>query len=718
MKRSTHAGKCADTLRAAKVDQILIVDNDPVFLAMLAKFLKKDGFHVLTAKDGAFALKILKSVTPDVILLDLVMPNVSGDRLCRMIREMNTAVKDAYIILVTAVASEGVTVDYVGMGANDCIAKASFNQTYRRISEALSRLEQQSRKKEGKKPAISAQAVPRSIVGELISINRNHETFDSGISEGRLELTEEGRIIFANPAAISLLRQPELDLISAKVTDFFRKEDRGAISRLISFKKRRQAADSNASYCLSNAREVTVKALHVAGEEKVTVILHDVTEQREIEKALLKAYADIETRVAEHTAEMAKANEALHAELEERRKIEGMLQQSRNTLRSVFDSISDPLIMVDRGLCIRMANRATIDYFRLADYLEILGKSFIALAKEHFALDLLNSVQSAVLHFEESSFESNSPEKSGKYEKVFIYPTHEAYRDSGSAIIRISDITKEKILTIELIQREKLASLGLLVSSVTHEINNPNNFISFNIPILRDGLLEILPVLDEHAARTPQYGVQGMPYAEYRADVMRLLENIEHGSVRINTTVAKLKEFSRKKDDKGTRPILPTDVVERAVAICHTQIRKTVKTFDMQVEQNMPEMVSDPDAIEQPLINLLINAAQAVDKPDSYIRLKVQRGASGEEGLVLEVEDNGCGMDAKTASRIFEPFFTTKEEGMGTGLGLYVSKKLLESVRGSISVESEIGRGTTFRVVIPDPKDSDRPEQRELTHER
>jgi signal transduction histidine kinase/FixJ family two-component response regulator len=718
MKRSTHAGKCADTLRAAKVDQILIVDNDPVFLAMLAKFLKKDGFHVLTAKDGAFALKILKSVTPDVILLDLVMPNVSGDRLCRMIREMNTAVKDAYIILVTAVASEGVTVDYVGMGANDCIAKASFNQTYRRISEALSRLEQQSRKKEGKKPAISAQAVPRSIVGELISINRNHETFDSGISEGRLELTEEGRIIFANPAAVSLLRQPELDLISAKVTDFFRKEDRGAISRLISFKKRRQAADSNASYCLSNAREVTVKALHVAGEEKVTVILHDVTEQREIEKALLKAYADIETRVAEHTAEMAKANEALHAELEERRKIEGMLQQSRNTLRSVFDSISDPLIMVDRGLCIRMANRATIDYFRLADYLEILGKSFIALAKEHFALDLLNSVQSAVLHFEESSFESNSPEKSGKYEKVFIYPTHEAYRDSGSAIIRISDITKEKILTIELIQREKLASLGLLVSSVTHEINNPNNFISFNIPILRDGLLEILPVLDEHAARTPQYGVQGMPYAEYRTDVMRLLENIEHGSVRINTTVAKLKEFSRKKDDKGTRPILPTDVVERAVAICHTQIRKTVKTFDMQVEQNMPEMVSDPDAIEQPLINLLINAAQAVDKPDSYIRLKVQRGASGEEGLVLEVEDNGCGMDAKTASRIFEPFFTTKEEGMGTGLGLYVSKKLLESVRGSISVESEIGRGTTFRVVIPDPKDSDRPEQRELTHER
>jgi two-component system NtrC family sensor kinase len=123
-------------------------------------------------------------------------------------------------------------------------------------------------------------------------------------------------------------------------------------------------------------------------------------------------------------------------------------------------------------------------------------------------------------------------------------------------------------------------------------------------------------------------------------------------------------------------------------------------------------MVSDPDAIEQTLINLLINAAQAADKSDSYIRLKVKRGVSGIEGLVLEVEDNGCGMDKKTASRIFDPFFTTKEEGFGTGLGLYISKNLVESVRGSISVVSEIGTGTTFRVFIPDLEYPDRSKQK------
>jgi signal transduction histidine kinase len=355
-----------------------------------------------------------------------------------------------------------------------------------------------------------------------------------------------------------------------------------------------------------------------------------------------------------------------------------------------------------------MLNRAALRFFGAAQYQEMIGASCLEPFEHRYGSEASSLVQSATTGEGPARFDLTSSGDSARYEEVFVYPVHAGGGDRSMAIIRITDRTKQRLMERELIQSEKLASLGLLISGIVHEINNPNNFISFNMPILRDYLQEIMPVLDEHAARTPQYEVQGMPYAEFRADVMKLLENIEHGSVRINTTVAKLKEFARKKDEKGTRSILPTGVVERAVAICHTQIRKTVKTFDVQVEQDIPEMVSDPDAIEQPLINLLINAAQAADKPESFIRLRVRRGASGKEGLVLEVEDNGCGMDAKTVSRIFDPFFTTKEEGLGTGLGLYISKNLLESVGGSISVESEIGRGTTIRVVIPDLGDPDR----------
>ncbi len=395
----------------------------------------------------------------------------------------------------------------------------------------------------------------------------------------------------------------------------------------------------------------------------------------------------------------------------ERIQSEQQIRESRNMLRSVFDGISDPLIMVREDMTLIMLNRAALRFFGALLYRDLIGTPCLEFFQGRYGEEATYLVQAVIAEQEPARHELATKGDSARYEEVFVYPVHAGGGNRSMAIIRITDRTKQRLMEQELIQSEKLASLGLLISGIVHEINNPNNFISFNMPILRDYLQEILPVLDEHAAKTPHYEVQGMPYAEFRADVMKLLENIEHGSTRINTTVAKLKEFSRKKDEKGARRILPADVIERAVAICHTQIRKTVKTFDVQVQQDMPEMVSDPDAIEQTLINLLINAAQAADKPDSHIRLKAWRGISGMEGLVLEVEDNGCGMDAKTASRIFDPFFTTKEEKLGTGLGLYISKNLLESVGGFITVESETGRGTAFRVVLPDLKDPDRREK-------
>ena len=405
----------------------------------------------------------------------------------------------------------------------------------------------------------------------------------------------------------------------------------------------------------------------------------------------------------------------------ERIRSEQQIRESRNALRSVFDGISDPLVMVREDLTVIMLNRASLQFLGASQYRELIGTSCRESLRERYGRGEADLVRAAVAGQEPARFELATRGDAVRYEEVFVYPVEAGGEGRRTAIIRVTDRTKQRLMERELIQSEKLASLGLLISGIVHEINNPNNFISFNMPILRDYIRDILPVLDDHAARKPGYEVQGMPYADFRADMLKLIENVEHGSARINTTVAKLKEFSRRKDERGARPILPAAVVEKAVSLCHTQIRKTVKTFEVQVQPDLPEMVTDPDAVEQTLINLLINAAQAADKPDSRILLRVRQGTSGE-GLILEVEDNGCGMDDRTATRLFDPFFTTKEEGLGTGLGLYISKNLIEPVRGSIGVESEIGRGTTFRVVLPDltgPGDRGHAsEKRELTHER
>lgn len=385
----------------------------------------------------------------------------------------------------------------------------------------------------------------------------------------------------------------------------------------------------------------------------------------------------------------------------ERIRSEQQIRESRNALRSVFDGISDPLVMVREDLTVIMLNRASLQFLGASQYRELIGTSCLESLRERYGRGEADLVQAAIAGQEPARFELATRGDAVRYEEVFVYPVEAGGEGRRTAIIRVTDRTRQRLMERELIQSEKLASLGLLISGIVHEINNPNNFISFNMPILRDYIRDILPVLDDHAARKPGYEVQGMPYADFRADMLKLIENVEHGSARINTTVAKLREFSRRKDERGARPILPAAVVEKAVSLCRTQIRKTVKTFEVQVQPDLPEMVTDPDAVEQTLINLLINAAQAADKPDSRILLSVRQGTSGE-GLILEVEDNGCGMDGRTASRLFDPFFTTKEEGLGTGLGLYISKNLIEPVRGSIAVESEIGRGTTFRVVLPD----------------
>ena len=193
-----------------------------------------------------------------------------------------------------------------------------------------------------------------------------------------------------------------------------------------------------------------------------------------------------------------------------------------------------------------------------------------------------------------------------------------------------------------------------------------------------------------------------MAYPEFRRDIVNLLDNIEHGSGRINRFVSNLKEFSQVKEKVEERWFEVTPLIERVLSICNVQLNKNVKSFVTNIPENLPRIWSDPFFLEQILLNLLINAAQAVDKNDSRIDLNVEIRPSWLDHAILEVKDNGIGMDEKTVQEIFNPFFTTKSGTGGTGLGLYVSHNLVQSLGGRIEVESESGNGSTFRVILPD----------------
>ena len=261
--------------------------------------------------------------------------------------------------------------------------------------------------------------------------------------------------------------------------------------------------------------------------------------------------------------------------------------------------------------------------------------------------------------------------------------------------------TKVKAINKKAVRRKKLPPLDLLVSTVAHEIKNLNNCVTFNTPILREYLKKLIPIIDDYAGNHQDLELFGMTYPEFRNDIFNLVNNLEHASSRINDIMTDMGEFVRNgyKGEQGWVDL--NQVVEKGIAVCRSQISKRVKSFDVNIADDLPPLYTDPEALEQILVNFLINAAQAADKKDSWVKLSVkQEKGIWRDHFIIEVSDNGCGMDIATRKKIFNPFFTTKAPGEGTGLGLFVTDSLVEVLGACIEVESNPGKGSTFRVIL------------------
>jgi signal transduction histidine kinase len=383
--------------------------------------------------------------------------------------------------------------------------------------------------------------------------------------------------------------------------------------------------------------------------------------------------------------------------LEDHKDTEQRIRGNMSVLQAIFDGIPDPLLLLDGDFTVNMPlNTAATDYYGVTKPQEVIGKRcYTALRGRSEPCEGCPCL-SVIINGHGGTFERKGLMDPDRFEEVTIFPTEIGF------LIRIRDITRTKLMERQLVQSQKLASLGLLVSGIVHEIKNLNNCITFNIPILREYLNELIPIIDEHAESNVDFELFGMSYPEFREDIVKLLGNLEHASGRISATVDGLRQFVRRSDRGKQRWVELSQVAERAVAICRCQVEKMVKSFEVEIAGSLPRIFSDPEGLEQVLVNLLINAAQAADKEVCWVRLSVKQGNSCRDHVVIEVSDNGCGMDEEIRGKLFEPFFSTKRLKSGTGLGLFVSHNLIKELGGRIEVESEPGRGSTFRVILND----------------
>ena len=252
----------------------------------------------------------------------------------------------------------------------------------------------------------------------------------------------------------------------------------------------------------------------------------------------------------------------------------------------------------------------------------------------------------------------------------------------------------------QLQQAQKMETLGTLVAGVAHEINNPINLIMYNIPLLQKIWTDFMPVLKERQQREPDQKFGGFDYDFLTDNLVQLVADIEMAAHRITKTVSDLKNFSRQSNVVEKAPLQVNSAVKNAMRLAQTTLRTSAVEVNLKLGDNLPDIDGNLQSIEQIILNILINAVQAIDHDQG--KIDVTTGFRNKDGRVyIRITDNGRGISTTIAEKIFLPFITDKQSQGGTGLGLSVSYSLVKSHEGEIIFDSRPGAGTSFTIYLP-----------------
>ncbi len=383
------------------------------------------------------------------------------------------------------------------------------------------------------------------------------------------------------------------------------------------------------------------------------------------------------------------------------------LQQLQAYLQNIIDSMPSVLIGVNTDLKVtlwnKQAERESIITATEADGLPMesvcrLFNASVYLPK--LAETLLTGRPTRLL-----KVESLKKGKDGRrrFFDILIYPLS-LNREAG-AVIHMDDVTERIDLEEMMVRSEKMQSIGGLASGLAHEINNPLAVILQNIQVLTRRLS---PELETNRKVADDLGITIEAISEYMRlrGCEKMLHSVLHAGQRVAKIVANIQSFSR----RGQSDFIPcsiSELLEKTVALAANDydMRHQFDFKGIQIirdYQTVPKVRCERSQIQQVILSLLKNAAQAVCENVDNPQITVRLFSLDKKSIVLEVEDNGIGMTADVADKIFDPFYTRREVGQGTGLGLSTAYFIVvHSHHGELSVSSVLNRGSCFRMVLP-----------------
>ena len=242
--------------------------------------------------------------------------------------------------------------------------------------------------------------------------------------------------------------------------------------------------------------------------------------------------------------------------------------------------------------------------------------------------------------------------------------------------------------------------LGTLAADLAHEISNPVNTVTLNIPVLKRIFEDVLPILAEREKRTSGLCYGGLTYRALEDNLPRLLADIQLAGLHIAKIVTDLKNLARKSDTDLKTPLQLNEALEQALRLARPILTRADTDLTLELADNLPATEAHLQSVQQVILNLIINAAQAIDHPPGRIRIRTALDPENRQ-VRLSVSDNGRGISPAIAERMFEPFVTDKESAGGTGIGLSVAYSLVKAHGGAISGRNNPETGATFTMCLP-----------------